>query len=182
MTRSFSLYRRLTYIHRSAGVSLYLQTDAPGILLELSFLTSTLGIGFLRHRRLFVSIQESSETNIPFDSRLECLIGLCESSISEQLIHLFQSESLGLGKQEVYPECSDYGYTAEEDEGSKLGRRDEGRGGDADGEVVQPVGTAAERYALGAHAEGKDFRNDDPRYRTPTGGFVSSAEHISTFF
>ena len=54
--------------------------------------------------------------------------------------HFFKCATFGFGEEKVHPDDREDGHDAEEDEGAEVAGVYEGRGGDADGEVVEPIG------------------------------------------
>lgn len=105
-------------------------------LLLLVFHLVALGSHLLPHRGLLVAGQQCGKSDVVFDPLLERQIRLGKASFSEQFVHLFERQALGLRQDEIDPDGCNHAHAPEENECTELRGVDEGRGADADGEVV----------------------------------------------
>lgn len=93
-----------------------------------------------------------------------------------ELIHLFQTKSLGLVDEEPDVGNAEEASTEpdKEDFGLEIGEAfavvDQVGGGISDGPVEQPVGGGTHAERFGARGEREDFAGDDPCERTPSAG------------
>lgn len=135
----------------------------------------------LNHSPLGFLAEKRQQADLALDLALASLIFHRHALGAEQLVHLLEGASLGLGDEEPHVEHTDGGHAAEEDKGTVVGCGDERRGGQANRKVVQlelsdhilyskgdrvngtyPVAAAADTDSLGAHAQREDFGHDDP--------------------
>jgi hypothetical protein len=90
------------------------------------------------------------------------IVGSVASLITENLVHLFQSEALSFGDHEEDEAGSEETDDTEEDEGAVVHGSDHVRGGLSDGEVVEPVRRGTDGNTLCSDTEREDFGNKDP--------------------
>jgi hypothetical protein len=90
------------------------------------------------------------------------VVGSVTSFVTKDLVHLFKSETLGLGDHEEDEGGSQETDDTEEDEGAVVHGSDHVRGGLSDGEVVEPVRRGTDGNTLCSDTEREDFGNEDP--------------------
>lgn len=90
------------------------------------------------------------------------VVGSVASLVTKDLVHFFQSETLGLGDHEEDESGGEETHDAEENEGAVVHGADHVGGGLSDGEVVEPVRRGTDRNTLCSDTEREDFGNEDP--------------------
>ena len=91
-------------------------------------------IGVLFIRRLHTDKRE--KTNLTFDAMLPLIVCGCHAARSENLVHLLESATLGLGNQENDIYDRNGRDASEKDECTKVASLKEGRRSSTDCEVV----------------------------------------------
>jgi hypothetical protein len=95
------------------------------------------------------------------------VVGSVASLVTKDLVHFFQSETLGLGDHEEDEAGREETHDTEEDECAVVHRADHIRGSLSDGEVVEPVGRGTDGDTLGSDTEREDFGNENPCTGSP---------------
>lgn len=104
------------------------------------------------------------------------------SGLGVELVDLLEGKETGLVDEEVGEDGTTSAGTGpdEEDLGAETSVAgtllDQVRGGEADGEVPEPVGGSAERESLGTDGKREDLTADDPSSGTPGGSETSDVD------
>ena len=103
------------------------------------------------------------QTQLGVDSvKSGTVVGSVASLVTKDLVHFFQSETLGFRDHEEDEGGGEETDDAEEDEGAVAHGGDHVGGGLSDSKVVEPVGRGTDRDTLCSDTKREDFGNEDP--------------------